>query len=150
MYLCFDWWSVWVWVWVCVGGGGHSSSCTPTATHLVAQAQFSLSLSLPLQTPMVDLQLHHDGGAYAFSGDILTLEDVERCVFDEVLPHRPVETWLSPRFGVVGFWGAGGMLANVIHSSRLVGFAEAKMLADGKVRQRALLQLRKTDDKRSD
>ena len=135
---------------VCVGGGSQFQlypHCDPLG---VSGPVLSLSLSLPLQTPMVDLQLHHDGGAYAFSGDILTLEDVERCVFDEVLPHRPVETWLSPRFGVVGFWGAGGMLANVIHSSRLVGFAEAKMLADGKVRQRALLQLRKTDDKRSD
>ena len=64
---------------------------------------------------------------------------VERCVLEQVLPHRPTEVWLSPRYSVVGLCGFGGMLANVIHSSRLVGFAEAKMRADGMAKQQALL-----------
>jgi len=93
-----------------------------------------------VQTPMVEMQLHHDGGAYAFSGEILSLEDVARCVVETVLPHRPTEQWLSPRREVVGLCGLGGMFAGIIHSSRLVGFAERRMLAAGKARQRALLK----------
>jgi 3-oxoacyl-[acyl-carrier protein] reductase len=31
-----------------------------------------------VQTPMVDLQLEYDGGAYAFSGEILSVRDISR------------------------------------------------------------------------
>ena len=84
-----------------------------------------------MQTPMVDAQLNYDGGAYAFSGKILTVHDLERSILTHVLPDRPVEVWLSPRQSVAGCCGLGGMLAGVIHSSRAVQMAEKKMMADG-------------------
>jgi len=91
------------------------------------------------QTPMVDLQLRYEGGAYAYSGKILGLDDIERSMLQHVLPDRPVEVWLSPRRSVVGCCGIGGMLAGVIHSSRLVMYEERRMLEAGKKRQRIIL-----------
>jgi len=44
-----------------------------------------------VQTAMVDLQLHYEASAMAFSGSILTVQDVEKCVMDHILPNRPVE-----------------------------------------------------------
>jgi 3-oxoacyl-[acyl-carrier protein] reductase len=98
------------------------------------------------QTPMVDLQLNYDGGAYAFSGEILSVQDIGRCVMEQILPNRPPEVWLSPRQGVVGFWGIGGMFAGVIHSSRLVSWVEAKMQRDGMARQETIRTAQTTKD----
>eukprot|EP00756_Hemistasia_phaeocysticola_P050763 Hpha_TRINITY_DN2594_c0_g1::TRINITY_DN2594_c0_g1_i1::g.1299::m.1299 len=93
-----------------------------------------------LQTPMVDKQLNYEGGAYAFSGKILTVLDLERCMLEYILPDRPVEVWLSPRSEVTALGGLGGVLANVIHSSRAVLFAERKMLEAGLAKQREIKQ----------
>ena len=91
-----------------------------------------------MQTPMVDVQLNYDGGAYAFSGQILTVQDLERCVLTHVLPDRPVEVWLSSRAEVTACFGFGGMLANVIHSSRAVLWAERAMYQAGLAKQEQL------------
>ncbi len=56
-----------------------------------------------VQTPMVDLQLLHDDASMAFSGKVLSLEEVESCIFNDILPNRPVETWLSSRARVARF-----------------------------------------------
>jgi 3-oxoacyl-[acyl-carrier protein] reductase len=93
-----------------------------------------------VQTPMVDLQLNYEGGAYAYSGKILSLDDVTRSILNNVLPNRPVEVWLSPRKSVVGCCGLGGMLAGVIHSSRLVKYEEQRMLQIGLRRQCEILK----------
>jgi len=93
-----------------------------------------------VQTPMVDLQLNYEGGAYAYSGKILSLDDVERSILRDVLPNRPTEVWLSPRRSVVGCCGIGGMLAGVIHSSRLVQYEEQRMLNIGLHRQQEILR----------
>ena len=65
----------------------------------------AVSVFMPdaVQTPMVDLQLSHDGAAMAFSGDILSLHQVEDCIMNDVLPLRPAETWLSSRARLARF-----------------------------------------------
>lgn len=44
-------------------------------------------------TPMLDLQLHFEASAMAYSGAMLSVEDVASVVMDKVLPQRPVEVW---------------------------------------------------------
>lgn len=45
-----------------------------------------------VQTPMLDLQVHYPEAAMTFSGDApLTTEDIEKAVFEKVLPKRPME-----------------------------------------------------------
>ena len=97
-----------------------------------------------MQTPMVTKQLDYDGGAYAFSqAEILTVHDLERCVLRHVLPDRPAEVWLTRRAEVGALGGLGGMLANVIHSSRAVLWAERAMYRAGLARQRQINQQRR-------
>jgi 3-oxoacyl-[acyl-carrier protein] reductase len=91
-----------------------------------------------MQTPMVDLQLEYDGGAYAYSGRILSVQDLEQCLLQHVLPDRPAEVWLSPRVEVAGFFGIGGMVMGVIHSSRVVQWMEAKLMRDGLSKQKQI------------
>ena len=102
-------------------------SCGPRAQ------QVAVSVFMPdaVQTPMVDLQLEHDDGAMAFSGDILSLSQVERCILHEVLPNRPVETWLSSRARLARF-------GDIFGSSRAVALAEWSMKRAGRARQRQI------------
>lgn len=45
-----------------------------------------------VQTPMLDLQVDYEQAAMTFSGpQALTVEDIERAILDEVLPHAPLE-----------------------------------------------------------
>ena len=45
-----------------------------------------------VQTPMLDLQVGYEQAAMTFSGPrALTVEDIERAIIDEVLPHAPLE-----------------------------------------------------------
>lgn len=53
-----------------------------------------------VETPMLDLQVHREEAAMTFSGARpLRVEDIERAVFDTVLPHRPVELTLPGHRG---------------------------------------------------
>ena len=82
-----------------------------------------------VQTPMVDLQLNFDEASMAFSGDILSLEEVEDCVLNKVLIERPVEQWLSSRANVARF-------GDLFGASRAVALAEWFMRGKGAQRQR--------------
>ena len=86
-----------------------------------------------VQTPMVDLQLNFDDASMAFSGDILSLDEVEECIFNKVLIERPVECWLSSRANVARF-------GDIFGSSRAVAIAEYLMRRKGVQRQEALLK----------
>lgn len=45
-----------------------------------------------VQTPMLDLQVHYREAAMTFSGDApLTVADIEKVIFEKVLPQRPIE-----------------------------------------------------------
>ncbi len=45
-----------------------------------------------VQTPMLELQVDYEQAAMTFSGPrALTVEDIERAIIDEVLPHAPLE-----------------------------------------------------------
>jgi len=45
-----------------------------------------------VQTPMLDLQVGYEQAAMTFSGPrALTVEELERAIIDEVLPHAPLE-----------------------------------------------------------
>ena len=90
-----------------------------------------------VQTPMVDLQLHFEEAAMAFSGSILTVEDVEKSILGEVLLYRPAEVWLSQRKRLARFGAIFG-------SSRAVLWAEDAMKAKGMKRQDAILSDRQT------
>ena len=85
-----------------------------------------------VQTPMVDLQLHFEEAAMAFSGDILSVEDVEKSILYDVLRNRPAEVWLSSRKHVARF-------GDIFGSSRAVLWAEAAMKAKGIKRQQEIL-----------
>jgi 3-oxoacyl-[acyl-carrier protein] reductase len=59
-------------------------------------AQFGVAVTVVMpdavQTPMLDLQVHHHEAAMTFSGDApLTVHDVEKVVLEKVLPGRPLE-----------------------------------------------------------
>jgi NADP-dependent 3-hydroxy acid dehydrogenase YdfG len=57
----------------------------------------ALSLIMPdaVQTPMLDLQVDYPEAALTFSGaKALTVEDIERVLFEHVLPDRPLEVAL--------------------------------------------------------
>lgn len=84
-----------------------------------------------VQTPMVDMQLHYDDAAMAFSGDILTLKDVENCILGRVIQERPVEVWLSSRARVARF-------GDIFGASRAVQMAERIMKSIGRRRQKRI------------
>ena len=67
-------------------------------------------------TPMADLQLLHDESTMAYSGGILTLDQLERCLLDDVLLTRPLERRLGATY--VRQWGAA--FADNFPSSRAV------------------------------
>ncbi len=60
-----------------------------------------------VQTPMLDLQVDHDEAALTFSGDrFLTVEDIDRVVFEKVLSKRPPEVLVPGYRGVLTKLGA--------------------------------------------
>ena len=72
--------------------------------------------------------------AMAFSGEILSLEDVKACILGPVLQSRPVEMWLSSRKHVA-------RLGDIFTASRLINLVEYFMRQQGKAEQtRRLLQ----------
>jgi 3-oxoacyl-[acyl-carrier protein] reductase len=87
-----------------------------------------------IQTPMVDLQLHHQASAIAFSGGILTLEYVEHVVFDYVLPHRPREV-LIPTSLIRGKMARFG---DVFSASLLIAWVEQIMRNAGLQKQQVI------------
>ena len=86
---------------------------------------------------MVDLQLHTDQGAMAFSGKILSLQEVETCVLGHILPNRPAEVWLSSRAHVA-------RLGDIFGDSRAIRIAERCMKEKGMARQRSILRERQS------
>lgn len=63
----------------------------------------AVSLVMPdvVKTPMMDLQVDYPEAALAFSGTALTVEDIARVLFDEVLPERPLEVTIPVGRGVL-------------------------------------------------
>ena len=82
-------------------------------------------------TPMAELQLYQDESAMAYSGGILTLEQLTGCVLEHVLAKRPMEARLGADY--VRQWGAG--VADAFPSSRAVAWTEAGMRSKGRTRQ---------------
>ena len=82
-------------------------------------------------TPMADLQLLHDESTMAYSGGILTLDQLERCLLDDVLLARPLERRLGATY--VRQWGAA--FADNFPSSRAVEWTEADMRRKGRAAQ---------------
>ena len=82
-------------------------------------------------TPMADLQLLHDESTMAYSGGILTLDQLERCLLDDVLLTRPLERRLGATY--VRQWGAA--FADNFPSSRAVEWTEADMRRKGRAAQ---------------
>ena len=101
----------------------------------LASANIAVSCFMPdaVQTPMVDLQLNFDEASMAFSGEILSLEEVEECIMNTVLVQRPVEQWLSSRAHVARF-------GDIFGASRAVALAEWSMRRQGVRRQSALME----------
>ena len=110
---------------------GFSSACSKD----LADSNIAVTCFMPdaVQTPMVDLQLNFDEASMAFSGDILSLEEVEDCILNKVLIERPVEQWLSSRANVARF-------GDIFGASRAVALAEWFMRRKGAQRQRFLIQ----------
>ena len=110
---------------------GFSSACSKD----LADSNIAVTCFMPdaVQTPMVDLQLNFDEASMAFSGDILSLEEVEDCILNKVLIERPVEQWLSSRANVARF-------GDIFGASRAVALAEWFMRGKGAQRQRFLIQ----------
>ena len=93
-------------------------------------------------TPMADLQLFQDESAMAYSGRILTLDQLTTCVLEHVLPCRPMEARLGADY--VRQWGAG--VADAFPSSRAVAWTEASMRREGRKRQARECARRLADD----
>jgi len=88
-----------------------------------------------IQTPMLTLQLDYEETTIAFSGGSLTLDDVERVVFDRVLPHRPREVLIPTS------WLRGKMarLADVFSATLVIAWAEQFMRWRGRRSQKRLV-----------
>lgn len=57
---------------------------------------------ITIQTPLLDNQLHNDAAEMFFSGrKILTLDDIEREIFDHVLVHKPYEVSIPRVKGIM-------------------------------------------------
>eukprot|EP01104_Vermistella_antarctica_P013443 TRINITY_DN4061_c1_g1_i3.p1 TRINITY_DN4061_c1_g1~~TRINITY_DN4061_c1_g1_i3.p1 ORF type:complete len:345 (+),score=49.22 TRINITY_DN4061_c1_g1_i3:434-1468(+) len=75
----------------------------------------------PVQRPMLDMQTSHKEAALTFSSDSITVDDISRCLFDHVLPQRPVEVWLPNSVC------AQACVANVMYDNRFVEKGEEYM-----------------------
>ena len=94
---------------------GFSMACSKDlAEHGIAVTCF---MPDAVQTPMVDLQLQMEESAMAFSGEILSLDQVEEAIVEEVILQRPVEFWLSSRARLARF-------GDIFGASRAVALAE--------------------------
>lgn len=59
-----------------------------------------------VRTPMLDLQKTYPQAAVTFSGSrILTVDDIAKVIFNEVLPHRPLEVFIPRWRGWLGRFG---------------------------------------------
>jgi hypothetical protein len=74
------------------------------------------------------LQLKMEESAMAFSGDILSLQQVEHAIINHVLIERPVEYWLSSRARLARF-------GDIFGASRAVAIAEWLMKRSGIIKQ---------------
>ena len=94
---------------------GFSMACSKD----LAEHGISVTCFMPdaVQTPMVDLQLKMEESAMAFSGEILSLDQVEEAITKEVILNRPVEFWLSSRARLARF-------GDIFGASRAVALAE--------------------------
>lgn len=86
------------------------------AAQELAPQGVALSLIMPdaVQTPMLDLQVDYPEAALTFSGAAkpLTVEDIERVLFDHVLPDQPLEVaipWSRGLMSKVGLIAPGLM-----------------------------------------
>ena len=86
-----------------------------------------------VQTPMVDLQLKMEESAMAFSGEILSLDQVENAIVHDVIVQRPVEYWLSSRARLARF-------GDIFGASRAVALAEWFMKRAGIAKQNSIKQ----------
>lgn len=72
---------------------------------------------ITIQTPLLDNQLHNDAAEMFFSGrKILTLEDIEREIFEHVLVNKPYEVAIPRMKGIMAkfanwFPGIGPLMA---------------------------------------
>lgn len=59
-----------------------------------------------IQTPMLDLQEDYDEAALTFSGpEPLTVNDIERSIFQDVIPNAPLEVTLPKSRGMLAKFG---------------------------------------------
>ena len=105
---------------------GFSMACSKD----LSNDNISVTCFMPdaVQTPMVDLQLKMEESAMAFSGDILSLEQVENAIINHVIIERPVEYWLSSRARLARF-------GDIFGASRAVALAEWLMKRSGIIKQ---------------
>ena len=82
-------------------------------------------------TPMAELQLLHDESAMAYSGGILTLDQLMDSLVSHVLPNRPMEKRLGATY--VRQWGA--CFADCFPSSLAIAWTEAGMRRSGRAAQ---------------
>ena len=82
-------------------------------------------------TPMAELQLLHDESTMAYSGGILTLDQLADCLLGDVLLSRPMEKRLGA--SRVRQWGAG--FADNFPSSLSVALTEGRMRKKGRAAQ---------------
>jgi 3-oxoacyl-[acyl-carrier protein] reductase len=99
-----------------------------------------VSVVLPeaIQTAMLASQLATPGSwaGLAFGGPTLTVEDVERAIVDDVLPHRPRE-----RIIATSWWRAhGARFSDIFSSSLMLNTVEELMLRRGLEFQARLLK----------
>ena len=108
---------------------GFSMACSKD----LAKDNIAVTCFMPdaVQTPMVDLQLTMEESAMAFSGDVLSLDQVENAICNEVIITRPVEYWLSSRANLARF-------GDIFGSSRAVAMAENSMKSIGIKKQQAI------------
>ena len=89
-----------------------------------------------IETPMLDKQLDFDEAAMTFSGGkTLTVEDLERAVFSQVIPKRPLELFLPLDRGVMA------KTANL--------FPGVTQLISGQLKKRGLSELKRRRQKSS-
>jgi 3-oxoacyl-[acyl-carrier protein] reductase len=77
---------------------------TLSAAVELAEHGVAVTLLMPdaVATPMLDLQVGHDAAALTFSGDrALGVDELERALFDEVLPKRPLELTVPASRGLL-------------------------------------------------
>ena len=107
----------------------------------LAREGIRVSVLMPdaVATPMADLQLLHDESAMAYSGAILTLDQLEACLLQHVLPKRPMEK----RLGASALRQYGAGVADAFPSSRAVQWTEESMrLALASCRESTLIATR--------